>query len=88
MLFRSANNVLCTKVLARLVVPVASYRLVHLVDYFGVDARPAHTAMGDCQMTADVFMHLRRIFDSKGATSLEALQRRVDTAPPDLRRYQ
>ena len=41
---RPANNVLCTKVLARLVVPVASYRLVHLVDYFGVDARPAHTA--------------------------------------------
>ena len=65
---------LCTLRLARRLIPARRYSLDDLADQLGLLPRPRHRALGDAEITGDLFREILRQAVGRRVTSLEALE--------------
>ncbi len=67
------NRIVCTLKLARKLIPgLKNYKLGTIAAHLGITAPSAHRAMGDCEVTYGLWMHL---MDSLAAKDLRALDK-------------
>lgn len=69
-----SNSVLCTLRMSReFLENIENHQLGTIADFFGIEIKKKHRALGDALATAEIFLKLSRIAEKKGITRLSQL---------------
>ncbi|MBI5399862.1 ribonuclease H-like domain-containing protein [Candidatus Saganbacteria bacterium] len=76
------NQIVCTLKLARHLLPgLVNYKLHTVASYFGISARNRHRAIGDVEITFQVWGHFIQLLEAKGINSQKALETLIAQLP-------
>jgi len=69
------NRIVCTLKLARKLIPgLKNYKLGTIAAHLGITAPSAHRAMGDCEVTYGLWMHLMDLLAAKDLRALDKVE--------------